>query len=89
MLSKSDIEKAVEAVRSLSDIVEKLHKAATWPAASDNDIIRKDAIADPKADPADVALAALADLTRRVDELKAADAKRLAAEAGRKTWSVS
>jgi hypothetical protein len=87
MLSKSEIAKAVEAIRSLSDIIERLEKA-TWPE-SQSDVLRKADLVEANADPSAAALAALADLTRRVADLHAADAKRYADEAVRKTWSVS
>jgi hypothetical protein len=86
-LTKVEIEKAVAAIRSLSDVIEKLHKS-TWPDVADGDIIRKDGIADPKADPADVALAAMADLRRRLDELQAADAGRARDDEIRKSCAV-
>jgi hypothetical protein len=75
MLTKSEIAKAVEAIRSLSDVIEKLHKA-TWPAASDSDVLRK--INDPSASAKpltiadyNAALADLEDLAHHVAKLGA------------------
>jgi hypothetical protein len=84
-LTKSEIGRAVTALRELTDIIERLEKA-TWPE-SQSDVLRK-ALAEPKADPSAAALALLADLTRQVDELTAADASRAANEAVRKTYTT-
>jgi hypothetical protein len=69
MLTKSEIARAVEAVRALTDVIEKLHKAS-WPDAV-GDIIRKADLAEPKGDPASAALAVLEDAKRRVERLEA------------------
>jgi hypothetical protein len=68
-LTKTDISRAVTAIRELSDIIERLHKA-TWPEEA-GDVLRKSDLTDhlPRAsltaDAATRALAALADLERR------------------------
>ena len=49
MLTKSEIAKAVEAVRNLADIIERLEKA-TWPE-SQSDVLRKIDHAQPKVPP--------------------------------------
>jgi hypothetical protein len=87
MLTKNEIERAVEAVRALTDIVEKMHKAS-WPAASDSDVLRKVDHVEPMGDAAERALDMLDALTRQVDALKDADAARAEADAMRKTYRV-
>jgi hypothetical protein len=75
MLTKSEIARAVEAIRSLSDVIEKLHKS-TWPDAADSDILRKADLDLPRANDAGEAaarvLAQLEDAKRRVERLEAA-----------------
>jgi hypothetical protein len=44
-LTTSDIGRAVDAIRELSDVIEKLHKS-TWPDEDRNDILRKADLAD-------------------------------------------
>jgi hypothetical protein len=75
-LTKSEIAKAIEAIRSLSDVIEKLHKS-TWAVAVDSDILRKaDLDLHPRAsdagDAASRALALLEDSKRRVERIEAA-----------------
>jgi hypothetical protein len=70
MLTKSEIAKAVEAVRNLADIIERLEKA-TWPE-SQSDVLRKIDHAQPKDDPSAEALAKLADAERRLERIEAA-----------------
>jgi hypothetical protein len=72
MLTKSEIAKAVEAVRNLADIIERLEKA-TWPE-SQSDVLRKaDLDLDLRAgDAASRALALLEDAKRRVERIEAA-----------------
>jgi hypothetical protein len=70
MLTQSEIAKAVEAVRSLTDIVEKLHKA-WWPDVDRGDILRKLDLDPPMGDAASRALAILEDAERRIARLEA------------------
>jgi hypothetical protein len=70
MLSKNEIARAVEAVRALTDVIEKLHKS-TWPDVADSDILRKADLVEPKDDVADAALAALAEAEKRMERLEA------------------
>jgi hypothetical protein len=67
MLTKTEIAKAVEAIRALTDVIERLEKA-TWPE-SQSDIIRK--LAEPKEDAAARALGVLAEAERRIERLEA------------------
>jgi hypothetical protein len=69
MLTKSEIAKAVEAIRSLSDVIERLEKA-TWPE-SQSDVLRKSDLAEPKDDVASRALALLAEAEKRMERLEA------------------
>ena len=74
MLTKTEIAKAVEAVRALTDIVERLQKA-TWPETQ-SDVLRKSDLTDlPRASDAggaaSRALAILEDAKRRVEKLEA------------------
>jgi hypothetical protein len=69
MLTKSEIAKAVEAVRNLADIIQRLEKA-TWPE-SQSDVLRKADLVEPKDDPSAEALAKLADAERRIERLEA------------------
>jgi hypothetical protein len=46
-LSKAEVAKAVTAIRDLTEIVEKLNKAA-WPEAVDNDVLRKAELQPPR-----------------------------------------
>jgi hypothetical protein len=69
MITKNEIAKAVEAVRALTDVIEKLHKS-TWPDVADSDILRKADLVEPK-DVADAALAALAEAKQRIERLEA------------------
>jgi hypothetical protein len=82
-LTKSEISRAVTALRELSDIIEKLHKS-TWPA-SDSDILRKldSALIDEPRASAKAATAALEDLERRTAALEGA--RDLDAQFTRKT----
>jgi hypothetical protein len=82
MLSKSEIAKAVEAIRSLSDVIERLEKA-TWPE-SQSDVVRKADLAEPKDDIAKRALAILDDAKRRIERLEAQ--RDLDAQTPRKTY---
>jgi hypothetical protein len=93
-LTKSEIATAVEAVRALSDVIEKLHKAL-WPEDA-GDVLRK--LDDPEKfvtarqhidDRAavDRTLAALADAERRLDKLEGA--RDMNAQTARKTWTIS
>jgi hypothetical protein len=87
MLSKNEISRAVTALRELTDVIERIEKA-TWPE-SQSDVLRKvEPVGAPVVSAADAALAALANLQRRVDELKAADAARASDDAMRKTYRV-
>ena len=70
MLTKSEIAKAVEAIRSLSDVIEKLHKS-TWSDAADSDVLRKGGLVEPKDDPSAEALAKLAAAEKRIERLEA------------------
>jgi hypothetical protein len=90
-LTKSEIGRAVTAIRELSDLIERLEKAS-WPEAH-SDVLRKADLADvqPRASTDDVAkrgLDALADLERRFADLKAADASREEALTIRKTYTI-
>jgi hypothetical protein len=72
MLTKSEITKAVEAIRSLSDVIERLEKA-TWPE-SQSDVLRKldnERRASDAYDPAKRALGILDDAERRIERLEA------------------
>jgi hypothetical protein len=75
MLTANEIAKAVEAVRALTDIVEKMHKA-TWPDVDRGDVLRKADLDLPRAsdagDAASRALALLEDAKRRVERIEAA-----------------
>jgi hypothetical protein len=83
-LTKSDIGRAVDAIRELSDVIEKLHKS-TWPDEDRNDELRKSDLTDtPRASTAmqqgDIiikrAQAVMDDLSARMARLEAArDAK--------------
>jgi hypothetical protein len=86
MLTKTEIAKAVEAIRSLSDVIEKLHKS-TWPDTADSDVLRKADLDPPRASEDDVAkrgLEMLADAERRLARLEAA--RDLDAQTPRKTY---
>jgi hypothetical protein len=69
MITKNEIAKAVEAIRSLSDIIERLEKS-TWPE-SQSDVLRKSDLAEPKDDVASRALALLAEAEKRMERLEA------------------
>jgi hypothetical protein len=81
MLTKTEIAKAVEAIRALTDVIERLEKA-TWPE-SQSDVLRK--LAEPKEDAAALALAILADAERRIERLEAS--RDLDAQMPHKTWA--
>jgi predicted CopG family antitoxin len=72
MLTKTEIAKAVEAIRALTDVIERLEKA-TWPE-SQSDVLRK--LAEPKEDAAARALAILGDAERRIERLEAQNERR-------------
>jgi hypothetical protein len=90
-LTKTEIGRAVTAIRELSEIIERLHKA-TWPEEA-GDIIRKSDLLDhlPRAsqsvDVSIKALVALESLNRRLDKLEAG--RDIDAQTPRKTYSVS
>jgi hypothetical protein len=88
-LTKTEIGRAVTAIRDLAEIIERLEKS-TWPE-SQSDVLRKaDLIDEPRASGNDIvkaALAALADPERRLDKLEAG--RDLDAQSPRKTYSVS
>jgi hypothetical protein len=101
MLTKTEIGRAVTAIRELTDIIERLEKS-TWPAAGDSDIIRK-AESDPyddarralglpvadRAAQSAAALAALADAEKRIERLEASRAAELEQAETRKTYTTS
>jgi hypothetical protein len=69
-LTKSEIATAVEAIRSLSDLIERLEKA-TWPETQ-NDVLRKADLLDHSDDAITKrGLDALADLERRTARIEA------------------
>jgi hypothetical protein len=76
-LTKSDIGRAVDAIRELSDVIEKLHKS-TWPDADRSDVLRKAFLGDdPRASVAmRAAQAAMEDLNARLDRLEAAQPRK-------------
>jgi hypothetical protein len=88
-LTKSDIGRAVDAIRELSDVIEKLHKS-TWPDDDRNDILRKAHLSDdPRASRGDAVKRAqdvLDDLHRRMDRLEAG--RDMEAQTTRKTYTI-
>jgi hypothetical protein len=87
-MNTHEIESAIEhAINALSLAKLALSKSAL-PIFNESDIIRKVDHVEPKDDAASRALAALADLTRRVADLKAADAARASDDAIRKACVV-
>jgi hypothetical protein len=91
-LTKAEVAQAVEAIRSLSDVIEKLHKS-TWPEDA-GDIIRKSDLRDdylPRAshtaDAATKALAIVADLERRAEAIEGAR-RDMDAQTVRKTYTI-
>jgi hypothetical protein len=87
-MNHDQIESAIEhAINALSLAKLALSKSAL-PIFDESDIIRKSDLDAPVVSAADAALASLADLQARVDELKCADAKRNADEAVCKRFRV-
>jgi hypothetical protein len=90
VLTKTEIGRAVDAIRSLSGIIEKLNKS-TWPESTSSDILRK--VEEPRAnalvelpDAAKRVAAMLEDAERRMDQLEAGrDMDALV----RKTYSIA